>query len=434
MHKKVELPTAFAELGVRVRINKALAKMGFEEPTEIQARMIPLLLEGRDVVGQARTGTGKTAAFGIPTLQQLDPAERLQAICLAPTRELAVQVCAEIQRIAEFARLHCVPIYGGQRIQHQLHLLGKRPHFVVGTPGRVMDFMRRGKLPLDTIRVAILDEVDRMLDIGFRDDIRSILGKIRHPHQTIFVSATIDDEIMRLVRQYTNDPVEVNVSRDEMTVEEVDQYYCSVERPDKFRLLMMLFKQEEPELAIIFCNTKAQARKLAKKLHQAGIDAREIHGDLMQSRRDRVMRRFRKHHIRVLVATDLASRGIDVSAISHIINYDIPQDTEAYVHRIGRTGRMGATGKAFTFVTAEEGKELTEVEKLINKQIQQYQVEGFTPRVESTKRQTAPPLAEEVAVSTRLTQPAFASAGKDPQTSPPRRTLGGKFRPARRRR
>ncbi len=429
MHPFVNKPAAFAALGILPQFNKALDKMGFEEPTDIQREMIPLLLQGRDVVGQARTGTGKTAAFGLPTLQRLDPAGRLQAIALVPTRELAVQVAGEILRLAEFSGLNCIPVYGGQRIRHQMHALGRKPHFVVGTPGRVQDFMRRGNLSLDGIRVAILDEVDRMLDIGFRDDIRAILGRIRHPHQTVFVSATLDDEIKRLVKTFTTDPVEVNVSCDHLTVEHTDQFFCSVEAADKFRLLMLLLKQEEPRLVIIFCNTKAMARKLAKKLFQAGVEAKEIHGDLVQERRDRVMSRFRKHHLKVLVATDLAARGIDVSAISHIINYDTPQDIESYVHRVGRTGRMGARGRAFTFVTHEEGNQLTEIEKLINREVHQYKVEGFVPSVQPRPRQTEPPPEDVPLISSRFLEPA-ASTG----ISAPPRTLGGRFKPARRRR
>lgn len=428
MHRFVNKPAAFAALGILPQFNKALDKMGFEQPTDIQREMIPLLLQGRDVVGQARTGTGKTAAFGLPALQRMDPAGRLQAIALVPTRELAVQVAGEIVRLAEFSGLNCIPIYGGQRIRQQMHALGKKPHFVVGTPGRVQDFMRRGNLPLDGIKVAILDEVDRMLDIGFRDDIRTILGQIRHPHQTVFVSATLDDEIKRLVRTFTTDSVEVNVSCDHLTVEDTDQFYCSVESPDKFRLLMSLLKQEEPQLVIIFCNTKAMARKLAKKMFQAGIEAKEIHGDLVQERRDKVMSRFRKHHIKVLVATDLAARGIDVSAISHIINYDTPQDIESYVHRVGRTGRMGARGRAFTFVTHEEGGQLTDIEKLINREIHQYKVEGFEPSVQPRQRQTEPPPDDVPVISSRFLEPAATGIPAPP------RTLGGRFKPARRRR
>jgi ATP-dependent RNA helicase DeaD len=437
MHKDRDLPAEFAALGVDVRLNRALHKMGYEHPTDIQRAMIPLLLEGKDVVGQARTGTGKTAAFAIPTLRRLDPAGHLQAICLVPTRELAVQVAAEIRRLAEFTELRCIPVYGGQKISHQLHLLGRKPHFVVGTPGRVLDLMRRGALLLAEIRVAILDEVDRMLDIGFRDDIRSILGTIQRPHQTISVSATVNDEIMRLVRTHATDPVEVNVSRDELTVEEVEQYYLSVEPWDKFPMLMALLQEERPALSIVFCNTKRAVRKLAKKLHQAGVNAKEIHGDLVQERRERVMDRFRKHHIQVLVATDLAARGIDVSKITHIINYDIPQDSDAYVHRIGRTARMGERGKAYTFVTREQGKELTEIEKLINKQIEQARIAAFKP----TRRE---PAAVSVAPSTTATEtaPAFNEPATPEQTpaqsarpEPGRpKTLGGKFPVLRRRR
>ena len=231
---------------------------------------------------------------------------------------------AELQRMAKFTDLHVVAVYGGQKVATQLHQLGRRPHFVVGTPGRVMDFMRRGNLNIENVKFAILDEVDRMLDIGFRDDIRNILGKIKTEHQTIFVSATIDDEIRRLAKRYMTDPVELNVSRDQLTVDQVDQYYVTAESRDKFRLLKLILEQQDTPVSIVFTNTKAAARKLAQKLHEAGVNAREIHGDLMQRKRDRVMEQFRKQKLRVLVATDLAARGIDVSHITHIINYDIP--------------------------------------------------------------------------------------------------------------
>ena len=362
MQKHPELPQAFADLGIEVRFLKALHRMGFSQPSEIQQQLIPPALAGHDLLGQARTGTGKTAAFSLPVLQQMDPTRRLQAICLTPTRELAVQVAGEIRRLAEFAGLHIATVYGGQKVATQLHQLGRKPHFVVGTPGRILDFMQRGALNLSEIRFAILDEVDRMLDIGFRDDIRAILGRITAPHQTIFVSATIDEPINRLARQYMRDPLEVNVSRDHLTVDEVEQFYVTAEPRDKFRLLRMLLTQQAPEIAIVFCNTKHAARKLAKKLHDAGVDAIEIHGDLVQRKRDRVMSLFRKHQIRVLVATDLAARGIDVSAVTHIYNYDVPQDPEIYVHRVGRTARMGAKGVAVTLVTRDQGGELTAVE------------------------------------------------------------------------
>jgi len=251
-------------------------------------------------------------------------------------------VSDEVRRLAQFADLRCVPVYGGQRIQTQLHALGRRPHVVVGTPGRVFDFIQRRALDLDSIRAVVLDEVDRMLDIGFRDAIRDILNCVRTPHQTVFVSATVDDDIKRLAQSFAAHPVEVDVSRDELLVEEVEQFCCSVAPRDKLHLLKVLLKEEDPGLAIVFTNTKAQAHRVARRLHESGFDAKEIHGDLMQKRRERILGSFRKHHFKVLVATDLVGRGIDVQAITHIINYDLPQDTEAYVHRIGRTARMGA--------------------------------------------------------------------------------------------
>jgi ATP-dependent RNA helicase DeaD len=427
MQKHPHLPQAFADLGVEVRFLKALAKMGFTEPSDIQRRLVPDALTSKDILGQARTGTGKTAAFGLPVLQQLDPAQRLQAICLVPTRELAVQVTAELKRIAEFANLHIVSVYGGQKVATQLHQLGRKPHLVVGTPGRVMDFMSRGVLSVAELKFVVLDEVDRMLDIGFRDDIRRILGAVTAPHQTIFVSATIDDEIKRLAMKYMRDPIEINVSQDRLTVDEVQQSYVTAEPRDKFRLLRLLLGQHDPAVAIVFCNTKHGAHKLAKKLHDAGIQATEIHGDLIQRKRDRVMDQFRKHQIQVLVATDLAARGIDVSAVSHIYNYDLPQDPQIYVHRIGRTARMGAQGVAVSFVTREEGKELTAIEALINREVPAMKVDGFaaTPvMAEEPRQRVEPPMS-------RFRAPA--STDSTTVTARPK-TLGGKFRPKRSRR
>jgi len=404
--------------------------MRFEQPTDIQRGMIPHALAGRDLLGQARTGTGKTAAFGVPILQKLDPANRLQAICLAPTRELAIQITGELRRLAEFADLRVVAVYGGQKIATQLHQLGRKPHFVVGTPGRVLDFMRRGALDISNVRFVVLDEVDRMLDIGFRDDIKAILGHVTGEHQTIFVSATIDDEIKRLARRHTKKPMDIDVSQDKMTVEEVDQSYVSVESWNKFQLIRLMLRQEDPPVTIVFCNTKAAARKLARRLHDSGVDAKEIHGDLIQRKRDRVMDLFRKHQIKVLVATDLAARGIDVSRISHIINYDIPLDPEAYVHRIGRTARMGARGVAITLVTSEQGKELTNIEKLINLEITRRKVDGFVPTPPPREKAPEPPRP---APLSRMKASVYGTSDAQPDKLPPK-TLGSRFRPARRRR
>ncbi|HOB74559.1 MAG TPA: DEAD/DEAH box helicase [Phycisphaerae bacterium] len=429
MHRQRNLPAAFAELGVDLPRLRALQKIGFVEPSEIQRQLIPLILQGRDVMGQARTGTGKTAAFGLPILQSIELEKRLQALILVPTRELAVQVAAELRRMCDADEIRIVPIYGGQKIKHQLHLLGRRPHICVGTPGRVMDLMGRGALSFDEIRFVVLDEVDRMLDIGFRDDIRYILSYVKTPHQTIFVSATLDDEIKHLAAQYMNDPLEVNVSRDELTVEEVTQVYMTVDPWDKYRLLTLILEKEDPRLAIIFCNTKHGARKLAKRLHADGVSAREIHGDLVQAKRERVMDKFRKHHIKLLIATDLAARGIDVQGISHIINYDMPDDPHVYVHRIGRTARMGSFGKAISLVTREQGAQLTAVEQLINKEIPQERIEGFVSR---------PPPGDFYG---RGFSTCEAGAAPEPVTAAPAtatparpKTLAARFKPARRRR
>jgi ATP-dependent RNA helicase DeaD len=401
-----------------------LSKIGFVEPSEIQRAMIPVVLQGRDVLGQARTGTGKTAAFGLPVLQMLERDKKLQSLILAPTRELAVQVAAELRRLSPDPEVRIVPVYGGQKIRHQLHLLGKKPHMVVGTPGRVIDLMERRALQFDNIRFVVLDEVDRMLDIGFRDDIRKILSNIKTEHQTVFVSATINDEIGKLSRQFTHDAQEVNVSHDVLTVEEVEQLYVTVDPWDKRRLLLRVLEQEDPRLAIVFCNTKHGVRRLAKGLHGAGVDAREIHGDLVQQKRERIMDRFRKHKLQVLVATDLAARGIDVTGISHIINYDIPEDPSVYVHRIGRTARMGTFGKAISFVTREEGKQLTAVEMLINKQIPQYQVDNFEP--------SPPPRESRPTQEQPLEKPV--EEVEPPTQEQRKKSIGGKHKPARRRR
>jgi ATP-dependent RNA helicase DeaD len=403
------VPEAFAALGIRPSILRALAELKFNTPSEIQSMLIPRALAGVDILGQARTGTGKTAAFAIPILQRAAKGAATQAIILVPTRELAMQVEAEIKRLGQYTPIRTVAVYGGQRISAQMKFLKHGPEIVVGTPGRVIDLLDRRIIDFANIRFAILDEVDRMLDIGFRDDIRNILSRIkgmkrRVPpdarddeqkqdaspdaapedtgHQTIFVSATISDEIDKLGRRYMREPVEKLIAPgadEKPTVEEVEQWYFSVQPWDKYRLLKQLLLRENPELAIVFCRTKRGAEKIAKRLHSDGIECREIHGNLAQNARERVMKSFRGGKFDVLIATDLASRGIDVADISHIINYDIPEDPEVYVHRVGRTARMGAKGKAFTFVQKDQGDELTKVEGLINMVIQQATLDGFEP-------------------------------------------------------
>jgi ATP-dependent RNA helicase DeaD len=380
---------AFAALGVRPSILRALAEESYVTPTEIQALLIPRALAGVDILGQARTGTGKTAAFAIPILQNAVRGTPFGALILVPTRELSMQVEAEIKRLGKHTPIRSVPVYGGQKIAAQMKFLKHGPEILVGTPGRVIDLLDRRIISMDNIRFVILDEVDRMLDIGFREDIRNILSRIRGgmgteaKHQTMFVSATISAEIEKLGRQYMREPVEklfVPGTDEKPTVAEVEQYYFSVQPWDKYRLLRMLLERENPDLAIVFCRTKHGAEKLARKLHADGIECREIHGNLAQNQRERVMKNFRTGKFDVLIATDLASRGIDVADISHIVNFDVPEDPEVYVHRVGRTARMGAKGKAFTFISRDQGEELTRIENLINMVIQQATLDGFEPR------------------------------------------------------
>ncbi len=443
MHRHVELPQAFAALGIEAPILQALTAVGYKEPSPVQSELIPHILSGRDVLGQARTGTGKTAAFGLPILQRIDPAGHLQAIVMTPTRELAVQVLGELRRLGKNLNLHLVPVYGGTNIKQQVHQLGRKPHMIVGTPGRVIDMLDRGILNFDAVKFVVLDEVDRMLDIGFRDDIRNILGRIRHPHQTVFVSATLEDDVVRLSKTFMKDPVEINVSRDQITVDAIDQQYCVVRAEDKYNVLLRLLEREKPTLAIVFTRTKHGARKLAKRLHSDGHEAREIHGDLVQQKRERIMEKFRKHHIPLLVATDLAARGIDVHGITHIINFDLPEDIDIYVHRIGRTARMGATGKAISLVTPEQGDLLTQVEMLINKQLVRLKFDGQTltddpgvglPKSTESSGDSRPTGDRRPAHASSQDAPKPAPAPEPaPAVTPPGRRLGGKYPASRRR-
>ncbi len=366
----------------------ALADIRFTTPSEIQEKMIPVALTGVDVLGQARTGTGKTAAFGLPILQKLDLSQSFQAIVIVPTRELAVQVEAELKRFSRHKAVRLALAYGGTKISGNLKSLGHQPHVVVGTPGRIMDLQERGALILDRMKFVVCDEVDRMFDIGFRDDIRKILSMCSAPHQTIFVSATISDEIERMVNKHMKNPSRIfTASKDEqLTNPEATQFYVGVQPWDKQRAIRMLLRQEKPALALIFCRTKRSVDKVAAGLTHDGIAASSIHGDLMQNKRERVMRGFKTGKIHVLVATDLASRGIDVHEITHVVNYDIPEDPEVYVHRVGRTARMGATGRAFTFIAKGQGQLQTEIEKLINNLLTEYRIEGFVHSPEPNAR------------------------------------------------
>lgn len=354
---------AFNELGISQDLMKSISKMGFEEATPIQSQTIPLALEGHDVIGQAQTGTGKTAAFGIPLIENVDVKdENIQGIVIAPTRELAIQVSEELHKIGHFNRVRILPIYGGQDITRQIRSLKKHPHIIVGTPGRVIDHINRKTLKLQNVKTVVLDEADEMLNMGFIEDIEAILKGVPEERQTLLFSATMPGPIQRIAERFMKDPKVVKVKTKEMTVPNIQQYYLEVQEKKKFDVLTRLLDIQSPELAIIFGRTKRRVDELSEALTLRGYAAEGIHGDLSQAKRISVLRKFKEGSIEVLVATDVAARGLDISGVTHVYNFDIPQDPESYVHRIGRTGRAGKTGMAMTFVTPREIGQLKNVE------------------------------------------------------------------------
>ncbi len=343
----------FAELGLSSDVLKAIEELGFEEATPIQTAAIPLLMARRDVLGQSQTGTGKTAAFGIPAIEQVDPHEKhLQVLILCPTRELAVQACEEMKKFGKHKRgIRILPIYGGQSIDRQILGLRQGVHIVIGTPGRVMDHMRRGTLKVDMLSTVILDEADEMLNMGFREDIETILQDTPAERQTVLFSATMSPEIHAITKRFQKDPELIKSVHQQMTVPSIEQTYFEVPGARKNEALTRLVDLYDPKLALIFCNTKKKVDDLVSALQLQGYQADGLHGDLKQSARDRVMEKFRAGRIQLLVATDVAARGIDVDDVEIVFNYDIPQDEEYYVHRIGRTARAGRSGRAFSFVS-----------------------------------------------------------------------------------
>ncbi len=361
----------FSDFHLSREIGKAIEDMGFEEPTPIQALAIPLIQAGRDVTAQAQTGTGKTAAFGIPIIEKIDATRRtVQAIVLCPTRELAIQIAEEFSELlAHLPRISVLPVYGGQPIDRQLRALHSGVNIVIGTPGRVMDHLRRRTLSLDEVSMVVLDEADQMLDMGFRDDIELILKKIPQKRQTLLFSATLPQPIIDISKRFMNKPEFVKVEYAELTVPQIEQSYIEVKEREKLDVLCRLIDIADPHLSIIFCNTKRKAEELAGKVKARGYRAEELHGDMKQSQRDRVMGAFRKGSVEILIATDVAARGIDVDDVDMVINYDVPQDVEYYVHRIGRTGRAGRSGKAVTFVSPKDFTKLREIQHYAKIQI-----------------------------------------------------------------
>ena len=355
----------FEELELQAPLLRAVTEMGFEEMTPIQTQAIPAVLSGSDIIGQAQTGTGKTAAFGLPILQGIDPKKKaLQAVILCPTRELAIQVSEEMHKFAKFLHgIKIVPIYGGQEIVRQIKALKSGTQIVIGTPGRVMDHMRRKTVNFNDVKIVALDEADEMLNMGFREDIETILKEVPGERQTLLFSATMPQPIMEIARMYEKDAIHIRVVKKELTVPKIEQYYYEVRPKTKLDALTRLLDMYSPKLSLIFCNTKRQVDELVSSLQARGYFAEGLHGDLKQVQRDRVMNSFRNGRTEILVATDVAARGIDVDDVEAVFNYDIPQDDEYYVHRIGRTGRAGREGIAFSLVVGREVYKLRDIQR-----------------------------------------------------------------------
>jgi ATP-dependent RNA helicase DeaD len=356
--------TAFKELGLSPQIQQALDELGYADPTPIQDQAIPELLGGHDVIGQAQTGTGKTAAFGLPLLQYLDPNnDEVQAVVLTPTRELCIQVTQALRSYAEHLDVEIVAVFGGAPIKSQQAQLRSGAHVVVATVGRMMDLMSRRSLVLTAARYIVLDEADEMLDLGFIEDVEKILRMCPSGRQTALFSATMPPPIKRLAESYMYDPTTISITPKTLTVDAIAQAYVEVGAKEKAARLVELLKIEEPEQAIIFCRTKIGADRLERTLKDKGLDVKALHGDMSQGSRDGVMIAFKDHRVRLLVATDIAARGLDIEHVTHVINYDVPASSEVYVHRIGRTGRVGRTGRAITFVTPAQRDEIGRIER-----------------------------------------------------------------------
>ncbi|MBO8178458.1 MAG: DEAD/DEAH box helicase [Bacillus sp. (in: Bacteria)] len=362
--------TKFSALNISPTVLKSIRRIGFEEATPIQTGTIPLGLEGKDIIGQAQTGTGKTAAFGIPLVEKINVKEPVvQGIVIAPTRELAIQVSEELYKIGSDKKVRVLAVFGGQDIQRQIRAMKKRPHIIVGTPGRLLDHIRRHTLKLDRVHTVVLDEADEMLNMGFIHDIEAIFSHCPDDRQTLLFSATMPEPIKNMAKKFMKDPEMVRVQAKEATVPQIAQYYIRVQEKEKFDVLSRLLDVQSPELAIVFGRTKRRVDELAKALNIRGYLAEGIHGDLSQTKRLSVLKKFKEGRIDVLVATDVAARGLDISGVTHVYNFDIPQDPESYVHRIGRTGRAGKEGVAMTFVTSREMGYLKTVEQTIKKRM-----------------------------------------------------------------
>lgn len=381
------LTITFQDLNLSSALMQSISKMGFEEPSPIQAQTIPLGLQNKDVIGQAQTGTGKTAAFGIPLIEKIDMKnENIQALVVAPTRELAIQVSEELYKIGYHKRSRVLPIYGGQDINRQIRALKKNPHIIVGTPGRLIDHINRKTLKLGSVHTIVLDEADEMLNMGFIEDIEAILSNVPKERQTLLFSATMPDPIRRIAEKFMVNPELVKVKAKEMTVPNITQYYLDVHEKKKFDVLTRLLDIQSPELAIVFGRTKRRVDELSEALTLRGYTAEGIHGDLTQAKRMSTLRKFKEGAIEVLVATDVAARGLDISGVTHVYNFDVPQDPESYVHRIGRTGRAGKTGMAMTFVTPREMDIVKNIERTTKKKMDRMKPPTLDEAIESQQQ------------------------------------------------
>lgn len=379
--------SSFYDFDLSKSVSESLRIMGFEEATPIQERAIPVALQGRDLIGQAHTGTGKTAAFGIPMVERVAREfEKIQGLVITPTRELAVQVAEELNRIGQVKGIRTIPIYGGQDINRQIRALKKKPQIIVGTPGRLMDHMKRKTIRMQEIEIVVLDEADEMLNMGFIEDIEEILQHIPEERQGLLFSATISKPIQNLAQRFLKNPEFIAIKAREVTVPSIDQSYIEVQERQKFEVLCSLLDIQSPELAIVFGRTKRRVDELYEALNKRGYAAEGIHGDLTQSKRESVMRQFKGGVIDILVATDVAARGLDISGVTHVYNFDLPQDPESYVHRIGRTGRAGKKGEAISFVTPREINLLKLIENITRHKITRRPIPSIKEAIEGQQR------------------------------------------------
>ncbi|CAI6082545.1 DEAD/DEAH box helicase [Cohnella sp. JJ-181] len=388
----------FTDFGLENDVLQAISQLGYEDATPIQSQAIPVALSGRDMIGQAQTGTGKTAAFGIPLVSKIQASEeRIVTLVMTPTRELAIQVAEEIEKLGRFKGLRSLAIYGGQEIGRQIRGLRRKPQIIIGTPGRLLDHINRKTIKLEDVQTVVLDEADEMLDMGFMEDIQSILSLVPAERQTLLFSATMPANIQRLAQQFLRTPEHISViPKTSTTASSIQQFYVEVQERMKFDALCRLLDMEPPELAIVFGRTKRRVAELSEALMKRGYAADGLHGDLSQNQRDAVMRKFRDGSIAVLVATDVAARGLDVSGVTHVINFDLPQDPESYTHRIGRTGRAGKEGTSWSFVTYREMEHLNFIERVTRFRIAKKALPTVAEAVEGKQRVIADRLIEAV--------------------------------------